>query len=69
MENVLKRVKALNVEHDTNISQVSCKCGFSKSTLYRKLNMGGDQLTIGEIKKMAESYSMPFNEFVTYLFF
>lgn len=45
----VKMLKGKMVEKDLTVEKLSDNIGVNKSTLYRKLNAGGDVLTIREV--------------------
>ena len=49
------KFKAAIVERGTSVAELADAVGLSKSTLYRKINTGGDDFTIGEVLSITKS--------------
>ena len=67
MINVMK-LKGKITEKDMNVESLAQKIGINKSTLYRKLNGGGEEITIGEATMISKELSLSAEE-VTAIFF
>lgn len=61
MVNILK-LKGKLVENQMTISQISEKLGVDRSTIYRKINTGGESFTIGEVKSIAKELKLNIGE-------
>lgn len=58
----VNKLRGKIVECDMNVEEVAKKVGINKTTLYRKLNSGGDNFTLSEVKKIGEVLSLTYNE-------
>ena len=54
----IQRLKGRAIEYKKPISTLAEKIGIDKSTLYRKLDNGGDSITIKEAKLIARELEM-----------
>ncbi len=54
----VKMLKGKMVEKDLTVEKLSDNIGVNKSTLYRKLNAGGDVLTIREVSLIVSALGL-----------
>ncbi len=54
----VKMLKGKMVEKDLTVEKLSDNIGVNKSTLYRKLNAGGDVLTIREVNLIVSALGL-----------
>ena len=50
----IPKLKGKMVENELSISEMSERIGVDRSTIYRKLNSGGDSFTIAEVQSIAK---------------
>lgn len=50
----VRRLKGKIVEYGMSVDILAKEIGINKSTLYRKINSGGENITVGEMKKISE---------------
>jgi DNA-binding phage protein len=56
------KFKAAIVERGTSVAELADAVGLSKSTLYRKINTGGDNFTIGEVLSITKALHLSADE-------
>nr|DAM26711.1 MAG TPA: helix-turn-helix domain protein [Caudoviricetes sp.] len=56
------KFKAAIVERGTSVVELADAVGLSKSTLYRKINTGGDDFTIGEVLSITKALHLSADE-------
>jgi hypothetical protein len=56
------KFKAAIVERGTSVAELADAVGLSKSTLYRKINTGGDDFTIGEVLSITKALHLSADE-------
>ena len=61
-------LKGKMIERDVSIDQLALKMGIHKSSLYRKLNPNGDQMTIKEANVCVTELSLTSTEAVAIFF-
>jgi len=54
----IPKLKGKLVENELTIAQISERIGVDKSTIYRKINSGGDSFTIGEVQMLARELKL-----------
>lgn len=54
----IPKLKGKLVENELTIAQISERIGVDKSTIYRKINSGGDNFTIGEVQMLARELKL-----------
>lgn len=54
----IPKLKGKMVENELSISEMSERIGVDRSTIYRKLNSGGDSFTIAEVQSMAKELQL-----------
>ena len=54
----IPKLKSKLVENELTIAQISERIGVDKSTIYRKINSGGDSFTIGEVQMLARELKL-----------
>lgn len=50
----VRRLKGKIVEYGINVDILAKEIGINKSTLYRKINSGGENITVSEVKKISK---------------
>lgn len=68
MKTDMKQLKEIIERSGQNVGTISKKIGISRSTFYRKISSGGENFTVGEVHRIAETVPMTFEE-VTSVFF
>ena len=56
------KFKAAIVERGTSVEGLADAIGVSKATIYRKINAGGDDFTIGEVLSIAKALRLTTDE-------
>ena len=64
----VNKLKGKIVEKGMNMSDVANQIGVDRSTLYRKINTQGDNLTVSEVSKIATVLDLSSDE-ITNIFF
>lgn len=58
----VKRLKGKIVEYGISVDILAKEIGINKSTLYRKINSGGGNITVSEVKKISGVLKLSRNE-------
>lgn len=64
----VNKLKGKIVEKGMNLSDVANQIGVDRSTLYRKINAQGDNLTVSEVSRIATVLDLSSDE-ITNIFF
>ena len=64
----VNKLKAKMVEKGTNVELLAKSIGMNKSTLYRKLNKGGEDFSIKEIRLIASELDISDEEAIVIFF-
>jgi len=64
----INKLRGKMVEMCINAETLAGKIGVDKSTLYRKMNNGGDTFTIGEANRIVQILSLTADEAVAIFF-
>lgn len=64
----VNKLKGKIVEKGMNLSDVANRIGVDRSTLYRKINTQGDNLTVSEVSRIATVLDLSSDE-ITNIFF
>lgn len=64
----INKLKAILVEKELNVESLANMIGIDKSTIYRRLNGGGEDFSIKEADQIAEALNLSLEE-VNLIFF
>ncbi len=62
------KFRAIIIERNTSIEEISSKLGVNKSTIYRKLQQNGDTFTLKEVNIIAQTLNLTINEMIKIFF-